>query len=351
MPFTTPVPWEAVEYYDGEEGRDVLQGSSGRGRPLPAGEARHAQSRIVLERNPNWYGLRHPEWRAPGAVYPTRGGARRRGARPARPGLCGPRAPVSRPRRVPHREGGHPDLQQVPPGLLRRLGDRSGELRQDRPRGRPLAGDGGARHAAREVGGSRRLLHRLQHGRPGGGDARRRARPQAAPGDEPGGRRPASTRGSSTTAAAFPRSRRCPPASSATRPTTRTPSAGSISSARKRLLVEAGLRQGHRSGHRQAAAPDLRSRRHLHARPRSLPVLRQRLEPPGTRRGDRRDHLQPVPGEGAQGRLPDLHVGLDRRLSRPGELPVPALGAARATRRATGPTPRTSRIRATTSSS
>ena len=27
--------------------------------------------RIVLDRNPNWYGIRHPEWRAPGATFPT----------------------------------------------------------------------------------------------------------------------------------------------------------------------------------------------------------------------------------------------------------------------------------------
>jgi ABC-type transport system substrate-binding protein len=31
------------------------------------------RSRIVLERNPDWYGVRHPEWRGPAATYPSAG--------------------------------------------------------------------------------------------------------------------------------------------------------------------------------------------------------------------------------------------------------------------------------------
>ena len=72
MPFTTPVPWEAVAYYDGEEGRPRFAD-----HPVGAGPYRVAEydkhARIVLEANPNWYGAVHPEWRAPGAVYPTSG--------------------------------------------------------------------------------------------------------------------------------------------------------------------------------------------------------------------------------------------------------------------------------------
>jgi ABC-type transport system substrate-binding protein len=33
----------------------------------------HSRSRIVLERNPHWYGIEHPEWYAPAAVYPSEG--------------------------------------------------------------------------------------------------------------------------------------------------------------------------------------------------------------------------------------------------------------------------------------
>jgi ABC-type transport system substrate-binding protein len=73
MQFTAPVPWEAVEYYDGEDGRDFFAD-----HPVGAGPYRLAvydkYARIVLERHPRWYGILHPEWRAPGAVYPDEGG-------------------------------------------------------------------------------------------------------------------------------------------------------------------------------------------------------------------------------------------------------------------------------------
>lgn len=69
MPFTTPVPWEAVAYYDGREGRDAFAD-----HPVGSGPFMltryEKQARMVLERNENWYGLRHPEWKAPGAVFP-----------------------------------------------------------------------------------------------------------------------------------------------------------------------------------------------------------------------------------------------------------------------------------------
>jgi oligopeptide transport system substrate-binding protein len=72
MPFATPVPWEAVEYYDGREGRPRFAD-----HPVGAGPYKMAsydkQFRIVLEKNPNWYGIQHPEWKAPGATYPAEG--------------------------------------------------------------------------------------------------------------------------------------------------------------------------------------------------------------------------------------------------------------------------------------
>ncbi len=80
LPFTTPVPWEAVQYYDGRDGRPQF-----RDHPVGTGPYRLAlykkQYRMVLARNANWYGLRHPEWKAPGATYPSQGekGDRERG--------------------------------------------------------------------------------------------------------------------------------------------------------------------------------------------------------------------------------------------------------------------------------
>ena len=74
MPFTAPMPWEAVVAYDGHGGRPALAD-----HPVGAGPFRLGHydrlSRIVLERNDNWYGIQHPEWRAPGAIYPEHGEA------------------------------------------------------------------------------------------------------------------------------------------------------------------------------------------------------------------------------------------------------------------------------------
>lgn len=72
MEFTTPVPWEAVVYYDGEGGRDAFAE-----HPVGNGPFRIAlydkRSRIVLDQNPNWRGLLFPERAAPGAVFPDTG--------------------------------------------------------------------------------------------------------------------------------------------------------------------------------------------------------------------------------------------------------------------------------------
>jgi oligopeptide transport system substrate-binding protein len=72
MPFTTPVPWEGVVTYDGRDGRDLFSE-----HPTGTGPWKlvvyDKRLRIALRRNPNWYGIRHPEWRAPGAIYPGEG--------------------------------------------------------------------------------------------------------------------------------------------------------------------------------------------------------------------------------------------------------------------------------------
>jgi ABC-type transport system substrate-binding protein len=72
MAFTAPVPWEAVAHWDGQDGRDHFAD-----HPVGAGPYRLAhydkQARMVLEASPNWFGARHPEWRAPAATYPDEG--------------------------------------------------------------------------------------------------------------------------------------------------------------------------------------------------------------------------------------------------------------------------------------
>jgi ABC-type transport system substrate-binding protein len=72
MPFTTPVPWEAVVHYDGRDGRPFFKDHAVGSGPFRVTRF-DKRSRIDLSRNENWYGVRHPEWRAPGAVYPSEG--------------------------------------------------------------------------------------------------------------------------------------------------------------------------------------------------------------------------------------------------------------------------------------
>lgn len=72
MEFSTPVPWEAVAYYDGQQGRPRFGDHPVGAGPFVLAEY-DKQARYVLEKNPNWYGVLHPEWNAPAAVYPSEG--------------------------------------------------------------------------------------------------------------------------------------------------------------------------------------------------------------------------------------------------------------------------------------
>lgn len=70
MPFTAPVPWECVATYDGKEGR-----LSFGAHPVGAGpyylKDYDKESKIVLERNPHWYGRKPSNSGAPGATLPN----------------------------------------------------------------------------------------------------------------------------------------------------------------------------------------------------------------------------------------------------------------------------------------
>jgi oligopeptide transport system substrate-binding protein len=70
MPFTTPVAWEAVAYYNGREGREHFAD-----HPVGTGPYRLAhyekQFRFTLERNRGWYGASEANREAPGAVFPS----------------------------------------------------------------------------------------------------------------------------------------------------------------------------------------------------------------------------------------------------------------------------------------
>ena len=70
LPFTTPQAWEAIAYYDGQNGRTHLAD-----HPVGTGPFKlttyDKQFRMILERNPYWYGKKHPD--APGATMPAEG--------------------------------------------------------------------------------------------------------------------------------------------------------------------------------------------------------------------------------------------------------------------------------------
>ena len=70
MPFTTPMAWEAVAYYDGKEGRPNLADHA-----VGTGPYRLAlyekQHRITLARNESWYGRTASQADAPGAFFPS----------------------------------------------------------------------------------------------------------------------------------------------------------------------------------------------------------------------------------------------------------------------------------------
>jgi oligopeptide transport system substrate-binding protein len=72
MPAATPMPWEAVEHYDGREGRPYLADHPVGSGPYMVNRY-DKESRIVLDKSPTWYGVRHPEWKAPGGTYPAEG--------------------------------------------------------------------------------------------------------------------------------------------------------------------------------------------------------------------------------------------------------------------------------------
>lgn len=70
MPFTTPMPWEAVAMYDGKAGHAHLAD-----HPVGTGPFRLTvyakQFRFVLERNETWYGSTDAGRGAPAAVFPS----------------------------------------------------------------------------------------------------------------------------------------------------------------------------------------------------------------------------------------------------------------------------------------
>jgi len=71
MPFTTPIAWEAVAYYDGKGGRGNFADHAVGTGPFRL-SLYEKQFRYTLERNDKWYGRMPANADAPGAVFPSR---------------------------------------------------------------------------------------------------------------------------------------------------------------------------------------------------------------------------------------------------------------------------------------
>ena len=236
------MPWEAVAYWDGEAGRAFFKD-----HPVGAGSffvtRFDRQSRVVLERNPNWYGLRHPEWGSPAAVYPAEGEPD-----DARLGRLDP-AYVGRPLPFLDRVEFRLEKEDIPTfnKFLQGYYDASGILQESFDK---IVHEGAlSEEMARTACSSRSPWTRTSTTSASTWTTRwwergRRARPQAAPGDEPGGRLARVRACLQQRARGIRRSRRCRPASSATKPSIGTPTGRSISARAKQLLAEAGYAGG-----------------------------------------------------------------------------------------------------------
>jgi ABC-type transport system substrate-binding protein len=70
MPFTTPVAWEAVAYYDGKDGREHFADHAVGTGPFSLA-LYEKQYRFTLERNELWYGSQPTSLDAPGGIFPV----------------------------------------------------------------------------------------------------------------------------------------------------------------------------------------------------------------------------------------------------------------------------------------
>ena len=184
MPFTTPLAWEAVAYYDGKGGRRHFADHAVGTGPYRL-SLYEKQYRFTLERNELWYGSQPASLDAPGAAFSLRRSTPRT-------------LPTGRidaayaGRRMPFvdRIEFYRERENIPRfnKLLQGYYDDGGIIKESFDA--VVQGD---RLSPQMQARGMRLdktvepehpLRRLQHGRPGAGHARRRARPQAAPGHE-----------------------------------------------------------------------------------------------------------------------------------------------------------------------
>ena len=193
MPFTTPVAWEAVAYYNGKDGRAQLCRPCRRHRTLSAVAVREA---VPLHAGAQRAVVRQPADQrrcARAAFSQCRSTPQDVAEGRIDPAYAGRRMPfVDRVKFYRERES-IPRFNKFLQGYY----DDGGIIKESFDaviQGDRLSPQMQAQgHASRQDGGAEHPLHRLQYGGPGAGRAGRRARPQAAPGHEPRHRLPANT--------------------------------------------------------------------------------------------------------------------------------------------------------------
>ena len=256
MPFFAPVPWEAERFY-AQPGMADGKNLSLDWYPVGTGAymltVNNPEPQMVLERNPNFRGEPYPSEGEPGDEAGGTAARRRQDHALHRQGGVQPG------------EGKHPVLEQVPAGLLRRVGHQLRQLRpggaDDRERRRRRSTDEMRRagHPAADLGCDLDHVPRLQHARSGGRAAIPSARASCARRSPSPSTRRNSSRSSPTAAASPPRgrSRRASSAIARARKAStryvydwveRQAASASPSSQAKKLLAEAGYPGRHRQG-------------------------------------------------------------------------------------------------------
>ena len=325
MPFTTPMPWEAVAYYDGKEGRPNFADQAVGTGPFRL-TLYQKQHRFVLERNSAWYGssagrrecARAPSFRSEidredietGRIDPAYAGRRlpfldrilftreqREHSRASTSSCRATTTTAASSRRA--------SMRSSSTGSCRREMEARG-MRLDKE----------VEPTIFYIGFN---MDDAIVGAPAGDKGRKLRQAMSLVIDCR-----ASSCACSSTAAACRRNRRCRRASSATARTTGTPSASPTWRAHASCSPRPATRTASIPRPRQPLKLNFDTGNTVGGGAAAVRVLRRGLARARPRRGDQGHHLQSVPAEGAPGRLPDFHLGLDCGLPGPGELPVPA---------------------------
>ena len=265
-----------------------------------------------------------------------RGRARRSG--PGAPGRRRQATPLYREGDLQAGKGSDPPVEQVPPGLLRHLRHHQRGLRPGRPdihrrRHRALGLDEGARHPAPADRHDLDVLFRLQHARRRGGRLHA-GETEAAQGD-------LDRRGHGGMDSDLRQRPRDPGPG---HPAARDLRSPARQGGRERIRIRVGRRRGKtgeaidRTGEATPGRGRIPGRKGQGGEPpggqlrheldRGLGKAANRLAQEAVQEArhrppDSSDRLQPLPGQGQEGELPDPLLGVERGLPGSGKLPVP----------------------------